>query len=117
VNLDFAESNKKKVDGKDIQQGNRVTGEKGKNNALLRLAVTFTPLTSFLFPLFPTLFFLDFRRRSMPNSASIPSARAKASKFQLNLSSEATVLLKGIFRTKNLYGILSALGDEENAIL
>jgi APA family basic amino acid/polyamine antiporter len=48
----------------------------------------------------------------VPNSASIPSARGAASKFQLNPSSEATVLLKGIFRTKNLNDILAAAQEE-----
>ena len=45
----------------------------------------------------------------MPNSAGIPSVRATPARFNLKQLREATVLLKGIFRTKKLDDILASM--------
>jgi APA family basic amino acid/polyamine antiporter len=54
----------------------------------------------------------------MPNSASIPSARGgeQQSKCYPKFDPEATTLLRGLFRTKNLDDILAALGDEAHSL-
>jgi basic amino acid/polyamine antiporter, APA family len=54
----------------------------------------------------------------MPNSASIPSACGgeQQSKCYPKSDPEATTLLRGLFRTKNLDDILAALGDEAHAL-
>src|SRR6185503_599268 len=59
---------------------------------------------------------LDFFQCSMPNSASIPTAETATNDLDHNSLPEATLLLKGIFRTKNLDDILSALGDETHRL-
>src|SRR6476661_8531165 len=60
---------------------------------------------------------LDFLRRSMPNSASTPyQIEISNGRATYNLLAEANDLLKGIFRTKNLNDILSALGDETHQL-
>jgi APA family basic amino acid/polyamine antiporter len=59
---------------------------------------------------------LDFFRRSVPNSASTPSDRDCNDRAKYNSLPEANLLLKGIFRTKNLDDILSALGDETHRL-
>src|SRR4029079_6816258 len=59
---------------------------------------------------------LDFFQCSMPNSASIPSAESATNDLDHNSLPEANLLLKGIFRTKNLDDILAALGDETHRL-
>ena len=76
------------------------------------------PLPFPLFPFYPGVCFSSgfsaaFHAKLRTHSCSLGDNKQSSN---LNPSSEATVLLKGIFRTKNLDDILSALGDEENAI-
>jgi APA family basic amino acid/polyamine antiporter len=52
----------------------------------------------------------------VPNSARISFNPDDRSKFQTKSTSEATVLLKGIFRTKNLDDILAALGEQTHSL-
>jgi hypothetical protein len=74
------------------------------------------PLSCSPVPLLP-FFFLDFPRRSVPNSAGIPSTSGDSKQVLNEIPpSEATVLLNGIFRTRKVDDVLSALGEEENAI-
>ena len=49
----------------------------------------------------------------MPNSAGIPSAWGTAEKDPKRFVSEATDLLKGIFRTKSLNDIMAAAGGPQ----